>query len=117
MNGKPFYEHDEIVYNAVEKINNVLNQYTVDEKKIEYNNNRVDIEYFCGTGYYQIVILDYSEEEIETLEDNGGWNMFVNQDECITIDFWRNDKKMCTFYGDWLRIFLEEVLTLTLKED
>lgn len=111
---KPFYEHDEIVYNAVEKINSVLNQYGI-EKKIEYNNNRVDISYSCPNGGFEIIILDYSEEEIDEMMDEAGNNMFVNQDECITIDLWRNDMKVCQFYGNWLGLFLD-IIRKTLAE-
>ena len=111
---KPFYEHDEIVYKAVEKIDTVLNQYGI-EKKIEYNNNRVDISYSCPNGGFEIIILDYSEEEIDEMTDEAGNNMFVNQDECITIDLWRNDMKVCQFYGNWLNLFLD-IIHKTLAE-
>lgn len=110
---KPFYEHDEIVYKAVEKIDNVLNQYGV-EKKIEYNNNRVDISYQCANGGFEIIILDYAEDEIDEIEDQAGNKMFCNQDECITIDLWRNDMKVCQFYGNWLNLFLD-IIHKTLK--
>lgn len=111
---KPFYEHDEIVYKAVEKIDTVLKQYGI-EKKIEYNNNRVDISYSCPNGGFEIIILDYSEEEIDEMMDEAGNNMFVNQDECITIDLWRNDMKVCQFYGNWLNLFLD-IIHKTLAE-
>lgn len=107
MNGKPFYEHDKLIYGTVDKIIEVLNQYGMADRTVEYNNNRVDISYSCPNGGFEIIILDYSEEEIDEMIDEAGNNMFVNQDECITIDLWRNDMKVCQFYGNWLNLFLD----------
>lgn len=86
MNKKPFFEHDNEVYDIIDTVKSVLG----DDVKIEYDNMMVTITCNANNGLFEIVITDYDDE---TLDDIDVLNTMI--DSAVTVTIYRNEQLIC----------------------
>lgn len=101
---KSYFEHDAEVMDIVSKITELM-----DGAKVEYNNCKVDISYTTENGFFEIEVLDYTDEQLDGLDNE----LTTMADSTVTITLYRNEQFVATFNNAFEHMWIN-TLKMTL---
>lgn len=96
---KPLFEHDQEVYDVVERI------VAVTDATVEYGNKIAELKYTTKSGLLiEVVVTDYTDEELDAMDSP----LTTMSDSAVVITVYRNEQ----FVGEFNGAFISWVIQL-----